>query len=81
MTEGAELNELVTDTHGRVGKVAVQAGDVKQQHVDQLLFDAVDLLPTQFAEVILKSFDLGPRPCDDVIVSVSDHTPTAFLCI
>ena len=55
VTEGAELNELVTDTHGRVGKVAVQAGDVKQQHVDQLLFDAVDLLPTQFAEVILKT--------------------------
>ena len=55
VTEGAELNELVTDTHGRVGKVAVQAGDVKQQYVDQLLCDASDVLPTQFAEVILKT--------------------------
>jgi 2,6-dihydroxypyridine 3-monooxygenase len=55
VTEGAELNDLVTDTRGRVGKVAVQAGHVKQQHVDQLLSDAIELLPTQFAEVILKT--------------------------
>jgi 2,6-dihydroxypyridine 3-monooxygenase len=55
VTEGEELDELVTDTHGRVGKVAVQAGYVKQQHVDQVLSDAIELLPTQFAEVILKT--------------------------
>ncbi len=55
VTEGAELSDLSTDTYGRVGEVAVQAGHVKQRHVDQLLSDASELLPTQFSEVILKT--------------------------
>ena len=55
VAEGEELDELVTDTRGRVGKVAVQAGEVKQQYLDKLLSDASELLPTPFAEVIVKT--------------------------
>lgn len=53
--EGEELDNLVTDTRGRVCKVSVQAGDVQQRFIDQLYRDAEEELPGVIAEVVLKT--------------------------
>ena len=52
---GDEFTSMVTDRKGRLCSVSVQAGEVKQEFVDQVRIDAEALLPAVASEVVVKT--------------------------
>jgi 2,6-dihydroxypyridine 3-monooxygenase len=55
VAEGADLDEILTDKRGFVGKVSVQPGQVQDRYVDAMREDAVRLLAPAAAEVVTRT--------------------------
>lgn len=79
VSEGPELDALVTDKRGRVCKVSVQAGDVQDRFIDVLRADAAELLPPVIAEVVLKTRQPFIQILRDILVDRMVHGRAVIL--
>jgi 2,6-dihydroxypyridine 3-monooxygenase len=55
VTEGSELDNLMTDRRGAMHEVSLGPGDVQERHIEELRDAAASALPPPHAEVLFKT--------------------------
>jgi 2,6-dihydroxypyridine 3-monooxygenase len=68
VTEGAALDDLMTDAHGVRQEISLAPGAVRQEHIDALLTAATEQLPESIAEVVTKSREPFVQAVFDIAV-------------
>jgi 2,6-dihydroxypyridine 3-monooxygenase len=68
VSEGPELDELLTDKRGLPSPVSVHPGQVQDRYVDELRATAHEILPAAAAELVLRTAEPFIQPVLDIEV-------------